>query len=277
MRILLPRLRTRTTERIGDWTLLLILFAASECAEPFDVQRIIQRSVAANRQDWSAAPRYSYSERDRQGKGSKTYEVMMILGSPYRRLVALNNEPLSPADQNKERRLMEEAIAKRRAEPKKERAARTLEYEKERKRDQLLMDQLVEAFDFRSLGRQKLGTFDVYVLRATPRPGYHPPNIETEVLTGMQGTLWIDRDSFQWVKVEADVVHPVVIAGFLARVEPGTRFELEKAPVADGVWLPTHFAMKSRAKLLFVLTHREREDETYFDYHKTDSIRSDVP
>jgi len=67
----------------------------------------------------------------------------------------------------------------------------------------------------------------------------------------MQGTFWIDRDSFQWVKVEADVVHPVVIGGFLARVEPGTHFELEKAPVADGVCLPTHFAIKSRAKLLF--------------------------
>jgi len=93
----------------------------------------------------------------------------------------------------------------------------------------------------------------------------------------MRGTLWIDKDSFQWVKVAADVVHPVFIAGFLARVEPGTRFEVEKAPVADGVWLPTHFAMKSRANILFVLTHRENEDETYFDYHKAHSILRDIP
>jgi hypothetical protein len=48
----------------------------------------------------------------------------------------------------------------------------------------------------------------------------------------MQGKLWIDKDSFQWVKVEAQVMHPVSIEGFLAKVEPGTHFELEKEPVA---------------------------------------------
>jgi len=261
---------------IGAWS-VVSLFAASPQSSPTDVQTVIQRSVVANRLDWSAAPQYSYSERDRQDKGSKTYEVVMIQGSPYRRLVALNNALLSTADQDKEGRLMKDAIAKRRAESREERVARTAEYERERNRDRSLMDQLVEAFDFRSLGQQKLGNRDVYLLRATPRPGYRPPNIETEVLTGMRGTLWIDKDSFQWVKVAADVVHSVFIAGFLARVEPGTRFEVEKAPVADGVWLPTHFAMKSRAKILFVLTHRENEDETYFDYHKAHSILRDIP
>jgi hypothetical protein len=276
VRMLFPMLRNLSIAMIGAWS-VVSLFAASPQLSPTDVQTVIQRSVAANRLDWSAAPQYSYFERDRQGKGSKTYEVVMIQGSPYRRLVALNKAPLSPADQDKEGRLMKDAIAKRRAESREERVARTAEYEKERNRDRSLMDQLVEAFDFRSLGQQKLGNRDVYLLRATPRPGYRPPNIETEVLTGMRGTLWIDKDSFQWVKVAADVVHPVFIAGFLARVEPGTRFELEKAPVAEGVWLPTHCAMKSRAKILFVLTHRENEDETYFDYHKANSILRDIP
>ena len=261
---------------IGAWS-VVSLFAASPQSSPTDLQTVIQRSVVANRLDWSAAPQYSYSERDRQDKGSKTYEVVMIQGSPYRRLVALNNKPLSPADQDKEGWLMKDAIAKRRAESREERVARTAEYEKERNRDRSLMDELAEAFDFRSLGQQKLGNRDVYLLRATPRPGYRPPNIETEVLTGMRGTLWIRQGQLSMGEGRADVVHPVFIAGFLARVEPGTRFEVEKAPVADGVWLPTHFAMKSRAKILFVLTHRENEDETYFDYHKAHSILRDIP
>ncbi len=97
------------------------------------------------------------------------------------------------------------------------------------------------AFDFKLLGETRLNGDDVYALQATPRPGYHPPNMETQVLTGMQGELWIDKDIFQWVKVEAQVTHPLSIEGFLAKVEPGTHFELEKAPVARGVWLPTHF------------------------------------
>ena len=128
------------------------------------------------------------------------------------------------------------------------------------------MDQLTKAFQFQLLGEQKLGSYDVYVLRATPLAGYRPPNRDTQVLTGMEGMLWIDHDTYQWVKVEARVVHPVSIEGFLARVEPGTRFELEKMPVAAGVWLPKHFAMQAKAKIVGVFSHNSQEEETYFNY-----------
>jgi len=49
------------------------------------------------------APDYDYIERDRQqGGGTKTYEELMILGSPYERLVAVNGKPLSPERQTQE-------------------------------------------------------------------------------------------------------------------------------------------------------------------------------
>ncbi len=131
------------------------------------------------------------------------------------------------------------------------------------------MQQLTAAFNFTLTGKQKIGPYNVYVLRATPRPDYRPPNMQTEVLTGMQGQLWIDEETFQWVKVEAQVVRPVYIDGFLARVEPGTRFELEKMPVEDGIWLPQHFSMRSRAKVFLLFPRRASDDETYFDYHRT--------
>jgi hypothetical protein len=67
----------------------------------------------------------------------------------------------------------------------------------------------------------------------------------------MQGKLWIDKPTCQWVNVEAEVVHPVSIAGFLAQVQPGTRFELEKMPVVEGSWLPKHFSTKMWAKSFF--------------------------
>lgn len=247
---------------------ICVLFAESLCASQVDVQTIIQRSVAANKLDWDEAPNFSYSERDHGLNGIRTYEVSMILGSPYRRLVAVNDEPISAANEKKQQNRQQQALARRRAESQEERAERTGKYEKERKRDQLLMDQLTVAFDFKLMGEEKVGSHDTYVLKATPKAGYRPPNTETQVLTGMEGKLWIDKTSFQWVKVQAEVVHPVSIAGFLARVETGTRFELEKEPVADGVWLPSHFAMQSRATILHVVSRRGQEDETYSDYHR---------
>jgi hypothetical protein len=62
--------------------------------------------------------------------------------------------------------------------------------------------------------------------------------------------------------VGAEIVQSVSIAGFLAQVQPCMRFELEKMPVAEGIWLPKHFSMKARAKVLFFFSHKSQADET---------------
>lgn len=243
------------------------------CSAQQDATSIIQRSVEANARDWQAAPEYDCFERDQQpGGGTKTYEDLMISGSPYQRLVAVNGKPLSPDLKAQEEQKLEATINQRRNESEWERAERIAKYEKGRERDQLLMEQLTKAMDFGLVGQQKLNGDDVYVLKATPHHGYQPPNMECEVLTGMQGKLWIDKKTFQWVKVQAQVIHPVSIEGFLAEVEPGTRFELEKTPVEDDIWVPKHFAMKSQAKIFFLFPHRSQADETYYGYRKATPI-----
>lgn len=251
-------------------TLLALLFMLSSAvaSDQHDAYTIIRRSVIANNDDWNAAPAFDYSESDHENGQTNTYAETMILGSPYERLVAVNGHPLTPAEQARQQQELDEVAAQRRHESAQQRKRRIAKYEKDRERDHLFMDQLVKAFNFSLIGQQTLGPYDVYVLKATPRPGYKPPNIEAKVLTGMQGELWVDKNTFQWVKVGAEVMHAVSIEGFLARIEPGTRFELEKMPVTNGVWLPKHFAMTARARILDLFTHNIQEDETYFDYHE---------
>jgi hypothetical protein len=234
-------------------------------AEP-NAPTIIERSVDANDKDWAADPRYSYKETDRDGHGSKTYQVTMIEGSPYRELIAVNGRPLSADNQAKQQRDKEKTAAARRAESPSAREKRVSAYNADRKRDHILMGQLTQAFEFRRVGTARLGPHKVYKLEATPRPAYRPPNLECQVLRGMRGELWIDQATFQWVRVTARVISPVSIEGFLARVEPGTYFELEKKPVAPNIWLPSHFQMKSDSKILFMVDHRTEANETYFDY-----------
>ena len=41
-----------------------------------------------------------------------------------------------------------------------------------------------------------------------------------KVLSGMRGTLWIDKDSFHIVRAEGRVVAPVPVYGILARLCP---------------------------------------------------------
>ena len=198
---------------------------------------------------------------------SKTYQVTMIEGTPYQRLIAMGGKPLSPAQQAAEQKKERQATQHRQGESSGDRQERIQKYERERSRDNAMMQQLTEAFTFTLAGERKVRGFAVYVLKAMPKPGYKPPNMACQVLPGMQGELWIDRETYQWVKVTAQVIRPVSIDGFLARVEPGTRFELEKSPVGDGsIWLASHFAERANAKILGVFSHNSSEDDTFWDY-----------
>jgi len=244
----------------------MLLCSAMRRRPGLDATQIISRSVDAIKHDWDADPQYECKERDRTSDGTKTYEDLMIDGSPYQELIAVNERPLPPDQQAAEKQKLQAAIAKRKAESPQDRAQRISKYEEQRKRNHALIQDLTKAFDFKLAGEGRLDGHRVYVLDARPRPGYQPDSNQTQVLTGMKGKLWIDTATFQWVKVQAEVIHSVSIDGFVARVEPGTRFQLEKTPVAKDVWLPRHFSMRSHAKIFFVFGKSSSDDETYFDY-----------
>jgi len=256
-----------------DWTLAQKPTAQNLAAER-NVATIIQKSVEANDRDWNADPRFDYFERDRGPDGTKTYDVTNVLGTPYERLIEINGRPLSGQQKEEQQKKFDTMLSQRRAESPEQRAQRIAKFEADRKRDHEMLEQLTKAFDFQLQGEQRIGRRQVYTLKATPRRGYHPPNRDTEVLPGMEGRLWIDEATYQWVKVEAHVIHPVSIEGFLAQVEPGTRFELEKAPVQGDIWLTTHYAMKASAKVFFLVPHHSEDDETYFNYHPSPASSS---
>ena len=234
-----------------------------------DVTAIIQKSVEANNRDWDADPQFAYTEQDLDGKGvRKTYNVTNVLGTPYEHLIAINGKPLSASQNAEEQRKHDRMLSERKSESPEKRSHRIAKFRADRRRDHAMLDELTKAFDFHLQGEQKLGRYDVYVLKAAPRQGYKPPNRDTQVLPGMKGRLWIDKNTYQWVKVEAEVTRPVTIEGFVAQVQPGTRFELDKAPVEGDIWLTTHYSMKASAKVLFLFPHHSQEDDTYTNYHR---------
>jgi hypothetical protein len=244
------------------------MFLLAHACGAMDVQQIIQKSVEANQRDFDEEPHYTYKETDRSGASTKTYQVLMLDGSTYNRLMAVDGVPLSPQQNQDEERKLKQVEAQRRAESPSDRHKRIAKYQQDRRRDNEMMQQLTVAFTFKLIGERKVSGFKVYALRATPKPGYQPPNMASQVLPGMNGELWIDQQTYNWVKVTAKVIHPVSIEGFFAEVEPGTHFELEKRPVGGGIWMPTHFAMYSVAKVLFFFGHNTHENETFWDYQR---------
>src|SRR5581483_1652497 len=128
---------------------------------------------------------------------------------PYRRLIGLNNEPLSPAQASVEEAKLQREIGRRRNESPSDRKRRLAKYQEQRSDEHLLMQQMATAFTFRQLGDDEVAGVPCYRLAATPRPDYVPPVEKARVLKGMRGTMWIDKAEFHWVKVEAEVIQPV--------------------------------------------------------------------
>jgi hypothetical protein len=198
---------------------------------------------------------------------------MMIEGSTYNKLLAVNGVPLSPDQARNEELKLTREIARRHSEPPDARGKRIARYEQERRQDHELMREMVRAFQFSLAGEETVNGRQCYAIAATPKPGYAPPNRDTKVLTGMRGRMWIDREAFQWVKVHAEVFRPVAFGLFIAHVQPGTEFTLEDAPVQGGIWLPTHFSTRVKASVLGLWSRNSSDDETYSDYRPVSAVQ----
>jgi hypothetical protein len=249
--------------------LALLATPAINIASP-DVPEIVRQSVVANHRNLAASLDFDHCERVLTHDGTKTYAVTMMVGTPYQRLLEINGQPLSNEDKQREQQKQDAARFARERETPGERTTRLEKHEKDRRRNRLLLDQLPLAFDYSIEGEQTIGRYDAYVLHATPKRDYQPPTLEAQVLMGMEGRFWIERNTFQWIKAEAAVVRPVSIVSFLARIEPGTQFTLEQSPVGSDVWMPAHFTMRTRGRVLFLLKQRMQMDATYFDYRRAD-------
>ncbi len=249
----------------------ITVWGAGSVGSTGDVQAIVRRSVDAIKEDWAETPKYSWLERDVESKHdgagtTKTYRVLMIDGSPYNLVTAIDDQPLSATEAAVEQKKLGKEIAKRRNGSERERARRIAKYAREQQRNHAMLQEMVQAFQFQLNGQAKVDGHDCWVLDAQPNPDYEPVDHEGHVLRAMKGKLWIDKASYQWVRVEAQVVKPVSFYGFLAKVGPGTEFTLEQEPVANGIWLPKVFNVRVKATALGFLSENSTENDSYRDY-----------
>ncbi len=148
----------------------------ARCAE------IVRRSVAAIEENWKIARNYTFLQRteERQldsadqvkSKEVKTYDITLLEGSPYLRLVERDDHPLPPAEEKKEREKLEKSIAERMKETPAERQRRIGDYEKRRERQRETMREVADAFDFKVAGQDRVDGRNVWILEAAPRPGF---------------------------------------------------------------------------------------------------------
>ena len=234
-----------------------------------DVEDLVSRAGRTRQSDWAAAPAFSFIQRDLTvSKGTitrKTHRVFNISGSDYYMPIAVNDVPLPAAQEEMELRRLKEEVDRRTNETSKEAQHRAEQYYRAREQNGILLLEFTKALDFTLVGEEMINGHATYVLDATPRPSYQPPNRTARILTGMHGRLWIEKESFHWVKGDAEVLKPISIFGFFARVLPGTQLKLEMVPVNESVWLVSRFAVDMKVST-FWRKSTKSTDSTFSDY-----------
>lgn len=258
--------------------ILAFLAAAVSLQAAPDAREIVRRSLQVDEAAEKIARNYTFLEKTEQrevddsgrvkSRKSKTYDVTMLEGSPYRRLVERDGRPLPPKDEQKEREKLQNHTTWRHAENEAQRKQRMADYEQSREHQRQIFREVLAAFDFHLLGEERLNSREMYVIGATPHPGYEPHLRATRFFPKVKGKLWIDKEDYQWVKAEAESIDTISIGAIILRVAKGARLTIEMEHVNNEVWLPKHVLAKASARIALVRKFDGEYEVNYSNYRK---------
>lgn len=238
-----------------------------------DPKEIVRRSVETDHRTLELARNYTCRNREvirELGKHGevkstkvKTFDVNFFYGEEYARLIQIDDKPLDDKDQKKEDEKLEKFLAKLRDESDAQREQRLEKERKQREEGRAFLRDVVNAYNFRLVGEEKVDGAETYVIEATPRPDFQPTQKHADILKKIKGRIWIEKNDYNWVKVEAEATGTISFGMFLVRIHPGSHFTLEKTLVNNEVWLLRRLDINGGARIaLFKNENIEQEDVT---------------
>lgn len=228
---------------------------------PADVT-LAEKALAA---ELKAAQDTSHPLRYRLRKSSPrlttTKEMIETRDGVVAMLVEVNDSPPSPQDAAKEQARLNALLA----DPGKQRH-RKQSQDQDTGRALKVLRALPKAFIFTYAGTVQTGAGTAERFTFRPNPTYDPPDLETQVLTALDGELWVDPVHVRLLHLEAHLFQDVDFGwGILGRLAKGGWISIDQAEVLPGVWHIEKFQMKMTGRLLFrTRTFETTEEETEF-------------
>ena len=247
------------TRHNGDVrALLLFVFPAALYCQ--DAREIVRKSVELDQSNWRRARDYTWTvnrverrlESDGRAKSEKrdAWETVILYGQPHRRYTERDSHPLSAGDLRKQQEKLDKDVAKLENETPQQKQHRLAAEEKSRQKDREFLLEIPELYNLRIVREDSVEGRGVWVISATPKPGYRPRHADAKDLLKIKGTLWIDKAEYQWVRLEAETMGTLSWGFFLARISPGASLLFEQTRVNDEMWLPKHALVKGAIRIV---------------------------
>jgi hypothetical protein len=212
-----------------------------------------------------------YRVRKVDAKGETTREVIETKQGTVARLVERNGQPLTAEEDAAERQRLNDQIAS------------PDDFLRHHKRDRSTEDYsmqmvrlLPQAMLFRYAPGQPQPAAEgspQVVLDFTPNPNFKPPTMLSEILTGIEGRVWIDAKSHVMTRIEGHILHPVNFGfGILAKLYPGGTLEFEQVRVSGDHWAYRHVEEHLTVREMMVKTAPMNVQMTSADFRRMPTL-----
>ena len=237
-----------------------------------DIKRLLSDVQDNQKQLEGVVDQYSCTENeeerelDKNGQVKKTtvkeYMDFYLGGELVRREVKKDGKPLTTDEQKKEDGRIEKRI--RDYDKKKSEGE-----DASKKKERIDVSTFLRSSDFTHPRWEQFRAHEVIVFDFAPNPAYKPRNKTEDLLHKLVGTLWVDDQDHQVVRLEAHLSDSFKVAGgLLASIRKGSSLVMEQAKTNGEVWLPSYVDAHFSARLLLLSSAVGDYASKFSDYKK---------
>jgi hypothetical protein len=205
----------------------------------------------------------------------KVYEVYPSVepGGTYKRLIAVDGVPLSPAElakaDHKHRQDLRRDRERRARETPRERARRLAKEAEERRERAAVLDEIFDAYHIRLVRRDIIDGHPTVLATLEPKSDHQPRTDEGRLMKKLRARVWVSESDYQVVRAEAEVIEDVTVGwGIIGRLHKGTRGMFERRKINNEVWLPSRETVVGSGRALLFQSFQVNTVTTYSGYRR---------
>jgi hypothetical protein len=233
-----------------------------------DLVRLAVANEVAAAKDTSV--KHMFRSRKQTPKGSQTRIYVETTSAMAAMLVAVNDQPLTPQQLQKETGHLDWLMGnpeqlRKKQEREKEDDERTLRIVK------ALPDAFLYEYAGTENGAAEPGKNQSSLVRLNfrPNPSYAPPSREELALEGMQGYLLIDVQAKRLARIDGTLFKDVSFGwGIIGHLDKGGHFVVQQADLGDGTWDITEMSLSITGRILLFKSLSMVSDEVLSDFRR---------
>jgi hypothetical protein len=227
---------------------VLLAQPAAAPLSPAQAQALVARALATElRTAQDPAHPMRYTLRKQSPRLTTTKQIVETRDGDVARLVSVFDKPLSPSGEQQE----DARLSTLADDP-------SLQSHRKQSEDQdmsivlKLLRMLPDAFVYQYAGTAAGPSGPACKFTFTPRPGFNPPDFETQALTALTGELWIDAAQERVTHLEGHLQQDTDYGwGILGKLNKGGWVQIEQADVGAHQWRIVTVKMDMTLRVLF--------------------------